>query len=288
MVSAQQYQVIQAGLTAIGPVFYVMPIDESRVCASWEATAAIPDAERAAHWRWNRPGTAADGERFTVFILLDAYDRTITGNSSRCFRGNVRAIVDVRCFRGNVGIVVNMRIILWEGRPGLDDQGALLHRKSGFDNQAAIMVIVVTEFAIAVLLISRRSILNSLGRTIFRHQLFDVMRRAMFGNHQQVVFIGLIGDAGHRTHFGITQLAPGKSLIHLRQLRQRIGHPYFLTCRVHADATFEIEPVGAGVKAQFFVVLLVVEFVNEREQAGLSGVDVAAQFGNLLAELLRI
>jgi hypothetical protein len=34
--------------------------------------------------------------------------------------------------------------------------------------------------------------------------------------------------------------------------------------------------------------LLVVEFVNEREQAGLSGIDVAAQFGNLLAELLRI
>ena len=95
VMSAEQHQVIQAGFAAIGPVFDVMPIDESAVCAPREAAAAIPDAERAAHWRWNRPGTAPDGQWLSVFVLLDAHHRAIASDSPRCFRGNVGAIVDV-------------------------------------------------------------------------------------------------------------------------------------------------------------------------------------------------
>ncbi|MDH3417355.1 MAG: hypothetical protein OEM64_13685, partial [Gammaproteobacteria bacterium] len=56
---------------------------------------------------------------------------------------------------------------------------------------------------------------------------------------------------------------------------------------VHADATFEIEPMGTGAKAQSCPVFFVIEFAYQCEQARLSGVDVAAQLGNLLAELLR-
>ena len=113
------------------------------------------------------------------------------------------------------------------------------------------MVVVMAEFPTAVLLIRRRGVLNSFGRTVFRYKLFDMMCCAMFGNHQEVVFVALVRNARHCTHFGITQLALGKPLIHLRQLCQRVCNSYFFTSSVHADATFEIEPVGAGVKTQF-------------------------------------
>ena len=44
MVPAEQYQVVQAGFTPVGPVFYVMPIEESGVRAARKAATAVPNA----------------------------------------------------------------------------------------------------------------------------------------------------------------------------------------------------------------------------------------------------
>ena len=41
MVSAEQYEVIQARFAAIGPVFDVVSVDKSGVCAAREATTSV-------------------------------------------------------------------------------------------------------------------------------------------------------------------------------------------------------------------------------------------------------
>ena len=42
MMPAKQYQVVQAGFSAIGPVSYMVSIDKSRVGAAREAATAVP------------------------------------------------------------------------------------------------------------------------------------------------------------------------------------------------------------------------------------------------------
>ena len=44
MAPAKEYQVVEAGFSAIGPVFYVVSIDEPRVGAAGETTPAVPGA----------------------------------------------------------------------------------------------------------------------------------------------------------------------------------------------------------------------------------------------------
>ena len=42
MMPAKQYQVVEASLATIGPVFYMVPIDKSGVGAAREAATAVP------------------------------------------------------------------------------------------------------------------------------------------------------------------------------------------------------------------------------------------------------
>ena len=119
------------------------------------------------------------------------------------------------------------------------------------------------HLAIVVLLVGDLDILQSFGSAIFRHQLFDVMCGAVLGDHQQVIFIGLIGDASHRTNLRVAQGAVGKSFADFRQLSQRMCHTNLFPGRVHADTTLEIQPMGAGAQAQLCPILLLVEFADQ-------------------------
>lgn len=81
-------------------MFYVVSIDKSRVGAAREAATAVPGTQCTPHRRWNGSRSAADGQRFTVFVLLDADDRAIAGNAPGRYRGNVGAVFDM----GVVGV----------------------------------------------------------------------------------------------------------------------------------------------------------------------------------------
>ena len=81
MASAQQYEVAQAGFAAVGPVLDVVSVDKSGVCAAREAATPVSNAQCTAHRGWNRPGSPADGQRFAIFVLFDAHNRAIAGDS---------------------------------------------------------------------------------------------------------------------------------------------------------------------------------------------------------------
>ena len=50
---AEQNQVIQVGLSAICPVFYVVSIDKLVIGATRESTSFVSHAQRASHSGWN-------------------------------------------------------------------------------------------------------------------------------------------------------------------------------------------------------------------------------------------
>jgi hypothetical protein len=60
MVPAEQHQVVQTGVSPVGPVFDVMSIDESGVRAARKATTIVSNAQCTPHRGWNRPRTAPD------------------------------------------------------------------------------------------------------------------------------------------------------------------------------------------------------------------------------------
>ena len=127
------------------------------------------------------------------------------------------------------------------------------------------MVVIVAELAFAVLSLGHLGILQPIDHSVFRHQLFDVMRGAMLGDHHQVIFIARICDARHRSHLGIAQFASGQTLVDLWQRGQCPGHPHFFPGRVGINAAFEIEPVRAVSKAQISPAFFFIEFANQGE-----------------------
>jgi len=58
-----------------------------------------------------------------------------------------------------------------------------------------------------------------------------------------------------------------------------------LSRRIHSKATFEIQPVRTGQESEFGPVLLFVELADQSQQVVGRGLDVAAEFGDLVAEL---
>ena len=53
MMAAKLYQVVETGFAAVGPVFDVMPVDETRVGTARKAAARVPEAECPANRRRN-------------------------------------------------------------------------------------------------------------------------------------------------------------------------------------------------------------------------------------------
>jgi hypothetical protein len=119
--------------------------------------------------------------------------------------------------------------------------------------------------------------LEPFAAAVFADQVFDVVRGAVPRDHQQVIFVLPVRNAGHRPHLGITDLAFGECLADLRQFGKRVRHPYFLAGRVHADAAFPVEPVRTGVDALELPQTVLIEFVDQHEQFEGGGVEVGAE-----------
>ena len=99
MEATQQHEVVETGLTTVGPVLDVMTVNELVMGAAREAAAAVSGLQRTAHRGWDRAGTATNVEGLTGFVLGDLGPATIAGNPPRCLRGNVGAVFEVAVAR---------------------------------------------------------------------------------------------------------------------------------------------------------------------------------------------
>ena len=79
-------------------------------------------------------------------------------------------------------------------------------RYSGFDDQATVLVVVMAKFSLLMLPVRHLSFLQALAAAIGRDKFLDVIGRAVFGDHQQIVFIAFISNACHRPGFRVGQL----------------------------------------------------------------------------------
>jgi hypothetical protein len=93
MMPAELDQVIKTGFTTIGPVLYVVAINERGVGAAGEAATAVPETQGPADGRRYGPGFTAYGQDFTVLIFCQLENGTIAGQSTGCFRGNMGAVL---------------------------------------------------------------------------------------------------------------------------------------------------------------------------------------------------
>ncbi len=78
------------------------------------------------------------------------------------------------------------------------------------------MVVVVGDLSSHVQFVRKFDILQFLRTPVLRDQAFDMMGGAMRRDHQQVVFVRLVCDARHRSHFREAQRPVRKGLINLR------------------------------------------------------------------------
>ena len=76
------YEVVEAGFAAVGPVFYVVSVDEMAVGAAWEAAVFVSGAESAAYGWGDGAGFAGYAQGLALLVFDDAYCRTIAGYSA--------------------------------------------------------------------------------------------------------------------------------------------------------------------------------------------------------------
>ena len=96
MKPAQQDEVVEFGLTPIGPMHDVMAIDEARVHTARKPATAVAAFQRAVNCGWNRPCFAPDIQRFALPRLANAYDRAVTCDPAHRFGRQHRSILHLR------------------------------------------------------------------------------------------------------------------------------------------------------------------------------------------------
>jgi hypothetical protein len=91
VVAAEQDEVVQTGLTALGPVADVMGIDEPPPLAAGELAASVAREQRPADRGRDRTRSSPDAERFAV-SLDQGDERAIAGETPGGFRRDPRAV----------------------------------------------------------------------------------------------------------------------------------------------------------------------------------------------------
>ena len=107
--STKQHEVVESGLSTIGPVRDVMAIDEAGIYTTRKTTAVVSSLQCAADRRWNRARFAPDIERFAVLGLTNAYNTTIADNPSYGLGCEHRTILDLRRIVRVDGAVLRQR-----------------------------------------------------------------------------------------------------------------------------------------------------------------------------------
>src|SRR5690606_18414312 len=93
--AAEEHEVAEPGLTAVGPVDDVMGVGEPAPAAG-EPAAAVADLERAPERGRHRAGATPDVEHGAVDVVPHDHPSGVARESPSSYRGNWRAVVEVR------------------------------------------------------------------------------------------------------------------------------------------------------------------------------------------------
>ena len=91
---AQQDEVVEGGLPAVGPVLDVMAVEPMGDGAARKSASAVAARERAAHRRRNAAGAPPDAERLAVCTVHDRNDARIAAQPPGGLRRNGGAVLD--------------------------------------------------------------------------------------------------------------------------------------------------------------------------------------------------
>ena len=100
---AQQDQVVEGGLPAVGPVPHVMAVEPMGGGAAGKSASAVADRERATHRGRDAAGSAPHTERLAVRAVHDRDDAGIAAQPSGSLRRDGGAVLDFTASRPAVG-----------------------------------------------------------------------------------------------------------------------------------------------------------------------------------------
>ncbi len=163
----------------------------------------------------------------------------------------------------------------------LENTGSNLGRQPAVQHQRAIIVIPIHHAAPLLLPRLAGQLLGLLAAPERPHQPLHMGRRAVLGDHQQVI-LGL-----RRRHprdlpdFGIAQLPRGHRRRDLRQTPERPRHPHLLPRRAHRDPALPVQPMRAGLGGRVRPPRALVELRDQHQPAMVGRIDVAREGADL-------
>jgi hypothetical protein len=101
---AHQEGIVDASLTAIGPVVEVMCFDEQSIRATGEPAIAVAMDQRPSERARYRPALARHADRVPVVVLDEPDDAGVAGEPASSLRRDARAVA-CRCDLRRIGIV---------------------------------------------------------------------------------------------------------------------------------------------------------------------------------------
>ena len=99
---AQQDEVVERGLPAVGPVLDVMAVEPMGGGAAGEAAPAVAARERAAHRRRDAAGAPPDTERLAVRAIDDGDDACVAAQPTGGLRRDSGAVLNLTASRSAV------------------------------------------------------------------------------------------------------------------------------------------------------------------------------------------
>ena len=100
---AQQDEVVEGGLPAVGPVPYVMAVQAMGGGAAGEAASTVAACKRTAHRGRDAAGAPPDAERLAVRAIDDRDDTRIAAQPPGSLRHDGGAVLDFAASRPAVG-----------------------------------------------------------------------------------------------------------------------------------------------------------------------------------------
>ncbi len=96
----QLHQVLQARLTAMGPVLDVVTLDEIPRGAPREAAATVSGPECPVNGGRDAAGLSTDVERHAISVFHQAHDSRVAGEAPGALVGKLRTVLQLRAARG--------------------------------------------------------------------------------------------------------------------------------------------------------------------------------------------
>ena len=102
-------EVLQAGLTAMGPVLHMVTLDEMPGGTAGESAALVPGPECPVDGGGDAAGLAPHIQRHAGAVFRKTHDARVAGEAPGALAGKLRAVFQLRA-AGGVGVGKHLRV----------------------------------------------------------------------------------------------------------------------------------------------------------------------------------